>query len=90
MFCEVDRSYVEDGFNLYGLRQHIPNITECLDVILDRVGKCFLADEFTLHRLIRHRHVRHMWQFARSIFKGHAVHMHSAKLLILCHWVLRL
>lgn len=38
MFCEVDRSYIEDGFNLYGLRHWVPNINESLDVILDRVG----------------------------------------------------
>ncbi len=37
MFCEVDRSYVEDGFNLFGLRHWVPNINDCLDVILDRV-----------------------------------------------------
>jgi len=38
MFCEVDRGYIEDGFNLYGLRQLVSNFTECLDVILDRTG----------------------------------------------------
>mmetsp|Transcript_18192 Transcript_18192/g.31883 ORF Transcript_18192/g.31883 Transcript_18192/m.31883 type:complete len:271 (+) Transcript_18192:133-945(+) len=38
MFCEVDRGYIEDGFNLYGLRQLVPRFSECLDVILDRMG----------------------------------------------------
>lgn len=37
MFCEVDRSYIEDGFNLYGLRHWVPSINDSLDVILDRV-----------------------------------------------------
>ena len=37
VFCEVDRSYIENGFNLFGLRHWVPNINDCLDVILDRV-----------------------------------------------------
>ncbi|GBG33026.1 Casein kinase II subunit beta [Hondaea fermentalgiana] len=37
-FCEVDRRYIEDSFNLYGLREIIgPNFKRCLDVILDRI-----------------------------------------------------
>lgn len=39
MLCEVDRSYIEDGFNLYGLRHHFANFQGCLDIILDRTGK---------------------------------------------------
>lgn len=38
MFCEVERSYIEDGFNLYGLRAAVPNFSDCLDLILDRHG----------------------------------------------------
>lgn len=38
MLCEVDRSYIEDGFNLYGLRHHFPNFQECLDIILDKTA----------------------------------------------------
>lgn len=37
MFCEVERGYIEDGFNLYGLRHWVPSINDSLDVILDRV-----------------------------------------------------
>ncbi|KAJ8598986.1 hypothetical protein CTAYLR_009462 [Chrysophaeum taylorii] len=35
-FCQVDRNYIEDGFNLYGLKGVVENFGECLDVILDR------------------------------------------------------
>ena len=38
MFCEVERAYIEDGFNLYGLRACVPNFSECLDLMLDRIG----------------------------------------------------
>lgn len=38
MFCKVERSYIEDGFNLYGLRQYVANFSDCLDLILDRIG----------------------------------------------------
>lgn len=38
MFCRVERSYIEDGFNLYGLRGSVPNFGDCLDLILDRIG----------------------------------------------------
>ena len=36
---KVERGFIEDGFNLYGLRQYVTNFNECLDVILDRVGE---------------------------------------------------
>lgn len=39
MLCEVDRSYIEDGFNLYGLRHDFANFQGCLDIILDRTGE---------------------------------------------------
>jgi hypothetical protein len=38
MFCKVERSYIEDGFNLYGLRACVSNFSDCLDLILDRIG----------------------------------------------------
>ncbi|KAG5190323.1 casein kinase II, regulatory subunit [Tribonema minus] len=62
MFCEVDRSYIEDGFNLYGLRQYVPNITECLDIILDRVGpedsdEDLLQSSYMLYGLIHARYI---------------------------------
>lgn len=38
MFCEVERAYIEDGFNLYGLRACVTNFLDYLDLILDRIG----------------------------------------------------
>lgn len=38
MFCEVEQAYIEDGFNLYGLRACVPNFSDCLDLMLDRIG----------------------------------------------------
>lgn len=38
MFCSVERAYIEDGFNLYGLRACVSNYSDCLDLILDRIG----------------------------------------------------
>ncbi len=38
MFCQVERAYIEDGFNLYGLRVCVSNYSDCLDLILDRIG----------------------------------------------------
>jgi len=35
-FCEVDRGYIEDTFNLYGLRGIIPQFRRALDILLDR------------------------------------------------------
>mmetsp|Transcript_10764 Transcript_10764/g.25680 ORF Transcript_10764/g.25680 Transcript_10764/m.25680 type:complete len:259 (-) Transcript_10764:90-866(-) len=33
--CEVDQSFVEDNFNLYGLRAVIPHYRDCLELLLD-------------------------------------------------------
>ena len=38
MFCHVERAYIEDGFNLYGLRACVSNYSDCLDLILDRIA----------------------------------------------------
>ena len=36
-FCgnKVDREFIEDSFNLYGLRALVPHYNEALDMILD-------------------------------------------------------
>lgn len=35
-FCEVERAFIEDGFNLYGLRPYVKHFKESLDIILDK------------------------------------------------------
>ena len=63
MFCEVERSYIEDGFNLYGLRTAVPNFSDCLDLILDRHGHDDSDDSHltqsacTLYGLIHARYI---------------------------------
>lgn len=63
MFCEVERAYIEDGFNLYGLRACVSNFSDCLDLILDRIGPDDSDDSHltqsacTLYGLIHARYV---------------------------------
>lgn len=63
MFCKVERSYIEDGFNLYGLRACVPNFSDCLDLILDRIGPDDSDDSHltqsacTLYGLIHARYI---------------------------------
>ena len=38
-FCEIDKAYMEDSFNLFGLKQHVSkDYSKALDTILDRLG----------------------------------------------------
>ena len=63
MFCEVEKSYIEDGFNLYGLRATVSNFSDCLDLILDRIGPDDSDDSHltqnacTLYGLIHARYI---------------------------------
>lgn len=63
MFCEVERAYIEDGFNLYGLRACVANFSDCLDLILDRIGPDDSDDSHltqsacTLYGLIHARYI---------------------------------
>ena len=63
MFCEVEKSYIEDGFNLYGLRACVSNFSDCLDLILDRIGPDDSDDSHltqsacTLYGLIHARYI---------------------------------
>ncbi|CAM9615014.1 unnamed protein product [Chrysoparadoxa australica] len=63
MLCEVDRGYIQDGFNLFGLRHQFEHYQECLDLILDKVAfdACKDADiaksAFKLYGLIHARFI---------------------------------
>lgn len=38
-FAEIEKAYIEDSFNLYGLKQYLPkDYSKALDVILDKLG----------------------------------------------------
>mmetsp|Transcript_11184 Transcript_11184/g.11211 ORF Transcript_11184/g.11211 Transcript_11184/m.11211 type:complete len:500 (+) Transcript_11184:165-1664(+) len=38
-FCEIDKGYIDDAFNLFGLKQQFPkDYNKALDTILDRIG----------------------------------------------------
>lgn len=44
-FCEVDRSFMESRFNLFGLNQQVPTFSRCLSIILDYVSSDSDTDE---------------------------------------------
>ncbi len=46
IFPQVDREFIEDNFNLYGLRAMVPHYNEALDMILDieRMDEAFSDD----------------------------------------------
>ena len=37
-FCEVDRSFIESRFNLYGLNEEVRDFSGCFNIILDYVS----------------------------------------------------
>ena len=52
-FCEIDKAYMEDSFNLFGLKQHVlKDYSKALDTILDRLGTK-IKGSFRLQQLKR-------------------------------------
>ena len=46
LFCEVDKSFIEDSFNLFGLKQYVhTEYSKALDLILDRYSSQELENE---------------------------------------------
>ena len=37
---QVDRSFIEDSFNLYGLKNMVNHYQACMDLLLDRESEC--------------------------------------------------
>ena len=48
IFCEIEKGYIEDTFNLFGLKMYFQrdDYNKALDVILDRTGSYVLNDCF--------------------------------------------
>eukprot|EP01138_Halocafeteria_seosinensis_P014157 gb/GECG01014455.1/.p1 GENE.gb/GECG01014455.1/~~gb/GECG01014455.1/.p1 ORF type:complete len:304 (+),score=42.43 gb/GECG01014455.1/:1-912(+) len=62
--CQVDLSFMEDNFNLYGLRQVIPHFSVALSMILDTVddeediqASDYFTEAVTLYGLIHSRFI---------------------------------
>ena len=51
---QVDREFIEDSFNLYGLRALVPHYNEALDMILDIERMDEAPNE---ERQVRHEHL---------------------------------
>lgn len=50
-FSEIEKAYIEDSFNLYGLKQYLPkDYSKALDVILDRLGSKYLRNNKNFSR----------------------------------------
>lgn len=46
-FCEVDRAFIEDSFNLFGIKQMFPHdYNLCLALILDKTDSKWLVCYF--------------------------------------------
>jgi casein kinase II subunit beta len=44
-FCEIDKGFIEDSFNLFGLKQYLPkDYSKALDIILDKIGNYRMLD----------------------------------------------
>ena len=44
----MDRAYIEDAFNLYGLKEEVPNYNRALALILDKSGERATCRAFVL------------------------------------------
>ena len=47
LYCEVDRAYIVDSFNLFGIKQYIgKDYNKALETILDRARKFSIFDPY--------------------------------------------
>ena len=64
VFCEVDRRYIQDNFNLYGLREKIPNFKMCLEIILDKAD----IDQFDVDNVALDKNVQDLYGLIHARF----------------------
>jgi len=51
--CEVDRRFIDDNFNLFGLRETVNHFKTCLDIILDRADPEDFNPSLNLQRSVQ-------------------------------------
>ena len=51
--CEVDRRFIDDNFNLFGLRETVSHFKTCLDIILDRADPADFNPSLNLQRSVQ-------------------------------------
>jgi len=51
--CEVDRRFIDDNFNLFGLRETVSHFKTCLDIIMDRADPEDFNPSLNLQRSVQ-------------------------------------
>ena len=69
LLCEVERTFIEDSFNLFGLKQYVKDYSKALDLILDR----YTSNETESDEVTRAASVLYGLIHARYIISSHGL-----------------